>query len=112
VKASDRFQAGPVRATCRCCGRVYDVLNLSLGGFFLAGESHPRIGETMRLELHLPEQGTIPIGATVAWTNEGDDRRAPELPTGFGVRIMTIDMVHKIGLIHYLRHIEGQQRIR
>lgn len=112
MKASDRFQGGPVRATCRCCGRVYDVLNLSLGGFFLAGESHPRIGETMRLEVELPDQAPIPVGATVAWTNEGDDRHAPELPNGFGVRIVTIDMVHKINLIHYLRRIEEQQRIR
>ncbi len=112
MKASDRFQAGPVRATCRCCGRSYDVLNLSLGGFFLSGEAHPRVGETMRLDVVLPDEVTVTVGASVAWTNEGEERRAPELPMGFGVRITNIDMVQKIALIQFLRRIEEQQRIR
>ena len=111
MKASDRFSAGRVQASCMCCGRVYEVLNVSLGGMFLAGESHPRIGETMTIEVTVPERPPFRVSVSVAWTNTGDEPRAPELPTGFGVRIHNIDMVAKISLLQYLRRIE-EQRVR
>ncbi len=111
MKASDRFSAGPVYATCACCGRVYEVLNLSLGGMFLAGECHPRVGDAMTIAVTVPGRPPFRTGVSVAWINSGEDPRAPELPMGFGVRILNIDMVAKIALLQYLRRIE-EQRVR
>jgi hypothetical protein len=111
MKASDRFSAGPVRATCACCGRIYEVLNLSLGGMFLAGESHPRVGHGLTIDVSVPAHPAFRVTVSVAWTNAGEEPRAPELPLGFGVRIQNIDMVAKISLLQYLRRIE-EQRVR
>ncbi len=54
MKASDRFSAGPVQATCTCCGRVYEVLNLSLGGIFIETKRVLRPSTPLTLKLALP----------------------------------------------------------
>lgn len=111
MKSSDRFSSHEIRAVCCCCGRKLDVINVSLGGLFVASEIRPRVGESMTIELRIGTQAPFRIQGQVAWVNEGKTLPAPELPLGYGVRIHEIDMVAKLALLNYLRHV-GDNQVR
>jgi hypothetical protein len=111
VKASDRFSTDRIKVTCTCCGRDLTIVNLSLGGFFVEGQIHPRAGETITLDISLPGHRTFRANGIVAWINPQDRSRAPELPEGFGVRIQHLSLVDKIALINFLREY-GEQKVR
>jgi hypothetical protein len=106
MKGADRFIPSQIHATCCCCGRKVQLLNISLGGYYVAAEVRPRIGESMSIEVDLGTQPPFRIYGQVAWINESAKPRAPELPPGYGVRIMQIDMVAKLALLNYLRRLE------
>jgi hypothetical protein len=65
----------------------------------------------MTISVTCPDRPPFRASVSVAWINAGESPRAPELPLGFGVRILNIDMVAKISLLQYLRRIE-EQRVR
>ena len=112
MKASDRFASGASRATCTCCQTTYAVLNLSVGGFFLASEAPLPAGATLSLALNLAGLPPFTVKVAVAWVNHPEQPRAPELPTGFGVRIVDVSLAAKLVLVQHLRQIEARDRVR
>jgi hypothetical protein len=112
MKASDRFASGAGRATCECCQTTYEVLNLSVGGFFLACAAPLPVGTKLSLTLSLESLPPFLVRVAVAWVNHPETPRAPDLPTGFGVRIVDVGLAAKLALIQRLRQIEGQERVR
>jgi hypothetical protein len=111
MKGSDRFNSAQVRAVCCCCGRTVEVRNLSLGGAFVASEELPRCDESVSLEVSLPGQASFRLLGIVSWVNSPTNKRAPELPAGYGLRFLNIDMVHKLQLIAFLKQRE-EERVR
>jgi Tfp pilus assembly protein PilZ len=109
MKGSDRFAGEELRAVCTCCGRELSVVNLSLGGLFVASDILPRVGEIVTLELILPDKSPVKLQGTVAWTNEGALRRAPELPEGYGIRLVQVDIMTKLALLNYLKQTDSHQ---
>ena len=112
MKANDRYAAHEVVATCRCCGQQYPVLNLSLGGMFLACEHQPRVGEPVTLDVKLPGHPAFKVKGSVAWNNKGDSPRAPELPRGIGIREQQTDLPGKLALLQHLRQHETDKIAR
>lgn len=106
MKSSDRYAAKGVVAICRCCGRQHAVLNLSLGGMFVASDSRPRIGEPVSFDVLLPGHQPFRVAGTVAWVNDRQKPRAPELPEGFGLREQQIDLAGKLAVVQHLREHE------
>ncbi len=111
VKGSDRFASTRVQAVCCCCGRAVEVHNLSIGGAFVASEELPRPDESVALDVSLAGQGPFRLLGIVSWVNAPASKRAPDLPTGYGLRFINIDMVHKLKLIAFLKQCE-EQRVR
>jgi hypothetical protein len=111
MKGSDRFASAQVRAICCCCGREVEVRNLSLGGAFVAAEELPRLNESVTLELSLAGQPPIHLVGIVSWVNAPTNKSAPDLPLGYGLRFVNIDMVHKLKLIAFLQQCE-ERRVR
>jgi hypothetical protein len=109
MKGNDRYRSDGVLASCRCCGKQYEVLNLGLGGMFVASDARPHIGEPVAFDLYLPGEDAFRMVGFVAWNNEKDRSLAPELPQGFGVRAREVDLGGKLALIRHLRRLEAKR---
>jgi hypothetical protein len=105
MKASDRYQAQGVRATCH--GAEVEVLDVSLGGFFVASEMPPRYGSGVEFELSLGGHPPFRVWGTVAWVVSSDDAVAAGRRKGYGVRIQGIGMADKLALVDFLRRGGG-----
>jgi hypothetical protein len=104
MKGSDRFFVDGVG--CLYDGAVMPVANLSVGGFYVASDRPPMRGQVLELQLRLGLRRAFPILGTVTWVNAGESDAAPELPSGFGVKITRIGLQDKIALIDLLRRAE------
>ena len=104
MKGSDRFFVDGV--ACMYDGGLRPVANLSVGGFYVASEHPPMRGQVLELQLRLGNRRTFPVVGTVTWVNSGSDDSAPEMPAGFGVKIVRIGLQDKVALIDLLRRAE------
>src|SRR5216683_6900101 len=59
--------------TCELDGRTLPVVNMSLGGFFAAGEALPPPGQIVEIRLRLPGGISVSGLARVAWVNAPDN---------------------------------------
>jgi hypothetical protein len=109
MKGTDRYRVKGV--SCRIGERQLEIVNLSVGGFFVACTEAPLLpGESLGLELVLPGgRGSVKIMGVVAWLNERVAPRMPALPTGFGVRIARIGFAEKMALLAFLRDVDPAQ---
>jgi len=101
LKSTDRFLIEGV--ACTVHGHVLPVVNLSVGGFFVASTTPPPVGELMELDLSLDARPPFRVTAKVVWVNEAAEPRAAELPRGFGVKITKIALPDKIAIVDFLK---------
>lgn len=100
MKARDRFFVDGV--ACRLEGQVYRVANLGRGGFFAAGTHVPHLGQTLVMDLILPNHGSCRVVGEVSWVN-GATEHWNDLPPGFGVKLTQIDRADRDALEDLLR---------
>jgi hypothetical protein len=98
LRAGDRFHVAGV--TCELGGEVLHVVNLSLGGFYVATERAPIPGQMVATRLHLPGGVTVNAWGRVAWVNEA--HRA--LPPGCGIQATRVSFGDKLAIVTALRH--------
>ncbi|MCL4818132.1 MAG: PilZ domain-containing protein [Vicinamibacteria bacterium] len=101
MKAADRFDIAG--ATCLLQGERWPVLNVSVGGLFVATPHCPMKGQFVDLELELPGREPFTVAGVVSWINDPAAPRAPELPQGFGLRIHRIALADKVALLDLLK---------
>jgi Tfp pilus assembly protein PilZ len=100
MKSRDRLTVDDAR--CMLDGESLPIKNLSLGGFFVATERPLIHGQVVALRVLVADR-EIPVIGKVAWVNEREAPRQPELPGGFGVAITRIDLTDKVALVEILR---------
>jgi hypothetical protein len=103
MKASDRFFVDGVR--CRVFGAEHPVANLSVGGFYVASEQTPILGQILDLEMVLGERPAFRMSGRVTWVKDPGDAQAAELPRGFGIKIIRIDFQDKLAIVDFLKRI-------
>ena len=101
MKATDRFLTSDI--ACLLNGRLMPVLNLSVGGFFVATDDPPAPGQVIGLELRLAKRSPFGILAKVTWINRPDTPKARDLPQGFGVKITRIAFPDKLAILDVLK---------
>jgi hypothetical protein len=101
VRATDRFFVRGVYCTIH--GRRMPVADLSVGGFFVACDDPPLAQPLLELELELSERPPFRLLGQVAWVNAGGERRARDLPAGFGVKIARIAFPDKLAIVDLLK---------
>jgi hypothetical protein len=90
--------------TCELDGRTMPVVNMSLGGFFAAGESLPAPGKIVEIRLNLPGGISVAGLGRVAWVNGADNRVHPRLPPGCGIQNHRISFTDKMAIVAALQH--------
>jgi hypothetical protein len=103
MKASDRFFVDGVR--CRILGTDLPVANLSVGGFYVASEQTPILGQILDLEMVLGERAAFRMSGRVSWVNDPAEPQAAELARGFGIKIVRIDFQDKLAIVDFLKRI-------
>jgi len=101
MKARDRYPLEGV--SCRLDGSTHPVVNLSLGGFFVATPRPLIVGQVVALDLVLGDASQVPIVGRVAWLNPPGKEKDQDLPPGFGVEITRISLPDKLRLVTTLR---------
>jgi Tfp pilus assembly protein PilZ len=100
MKARDRFFVDGV--SCRVNGETYRVANLGTGGFFAASDHPPRLGQTLVMDLILPNRRACRIVGEVSWINAAG-QHPDELPPGFGIRLTRIEPADRDAVEDLLR---------
>ncbi len=100
MRARDRFFVDGV--ACHLEGQLYRVANLGTGGFFAAGNHVPHLGQTLVMDLILPNHGACHVVGEVSWIN-GVTEHWDELPPGFGVKLTRIDRIDRAAIEELLR---------
>ena len=105
MKASDRYPVSDV--TCELSGQKHLVLNLSVGGFFIATDRPPGLGQLVELSMRLPERDPFKVVAKVSWVNLDERGRTRELPIGSGIKITRIEFPDKLAIVDYLKRSQA-----
>jgi len=100
MKGTDRYYLHGV--TCRLQDREVPVANLSVGGFFAATEEPPGIGDVVTVQLRLNDRAPITVQGKVTWINVPDRPRVPELPPGFGLKILRASFADRMEILRIL----------
>ena len=101
MKATDRFLTSDI--ACLLNGVLMPVLNLRVGGFFVATDDPPMPGQVVGLELRLGKRSPFGVLAKVTWINRPKAPTAPDLPQGFGVKITQIAFPDKLAILDLLK---------
>jgi len=101
LKGTDRFVVNDV--ACAFQGTTAPVANLSVGGLFAATQMLPPLGEMMEMDVAIKGRPPFRIMGTVAWINDANPKKAPDLPPGFGFRILRIALPDKVALVDFLK---------
>jgi Tfp pilus assembly protein PilZ len=109
VKPTERYVIEGV--TCRLDGRGLPVANLSISGLFAASERPPLPGQVVKLALELGDRESYEVVGKVTWINDAAAKKAPNLPAGFGVRILQIGLPAKLAIVNALKR-SPQRRVR
>jgi hypothetical protein len=104
VDARDRVIVDGV--TCDLGGETLPVVNLSLGGFFVATERAPIPGQVVATRLRLPDGVVISTAGRVAWVNGVHNRVHQRLPPGCGIQNLKISFEDKLAIVAALRHFK------
>jgi uncharacterized protein (TIGR02266 family) len=80
------------------------TLDLTSGGMFLATENPLEIDTILYVEFILPESGRlIRCQARVAWVNQREAAKKPQLPTGMGVQFLSISRADMDAIQSYIK---------
>ena len=101
MKGTDRFVVDDV--VCAVHGATLKVANLSVGGLFAATRSAPPLGEMLEMDVALKGRAPFRVTGKVAWINEAKEPKAPDLPQGFGFKIIKIALPDKVALLDFLK---------
>ena len=101
MKGTDRFAVDDV--VCAVHGASLKVANLSVGGLFAATPSAPPLGEMLEMDVALKGRPPFRVTGKVAWINEAKEPKAPDLPQGFGFKIVRIALPDKVALLDFLK---------
>ena len=101
MKGTDRFVVDDV--VCAVHGSTLKVANLSVGGLFAATTSAPPLGEMLEMDVTLKGRPPFRVTGKVAWLNEAKEPKAPDLPQGFGFKIVKIALPDKVALLDFLK---------
>jgi hypothetical protein len=101
LKGTDRFVVDNV--VCAVHGATLKVTNISVGGLFAATRSAPPLGELLEMEVALKGRPPFRVLGKVAWINEAKEPKAPDLPQGFGFKIVRIALPDKVALLDFLK---------
>ena len=101
MKGTDRFVVDDV--VCALHGATLKVANLSVGGLFAATPSAPPLGEMVEMDVALTGRAPFRVMGKVAWINEAKEPKAPDLPQGFGFKIVKIALPDKVALVDFLK---------
>lgn len=77
------------------------MLNLSVGGFFVATDRPPVLGQLVELSIKLPDREPFKVVGKVSWVNR--DERTRDLPVGSGIKITKIEFPNKLAIVDYLK---------
>lgn len=103
MKGTDRYRVEGV--VCRLSERPLPVVNLSVGGLFVASETPPPVGQSVTFDVSLPGR-TVALVGQIAWINERVNPRVKALPPGFGIKIVRIAFPDKMALLAFLRETD------
>jgi len=103
MNGTDRYRVRGV--SCRLGDHRVDIVNISVGGMFVACDAPLTKGQGVSLELSLPHRALSIVGQ-VSWTNERNMPKVKDLPPGFGVKIVRMDFVDKMALLGFLREVD------
>lgn len=82
-------------------------VDISAGGLFLHTECPLAVDESLMLLFHLQQQEkSISCNARVAWVNEEENPRKPELPPGVGVQFVDMSLDGIKAIRRFLEHNE------
>jgi Tfp pilus assembly protein PilZ len=101
LKGTDRFVVDDV--ACAFQGVTAPVANLSVGGLFVATVAPPPQGEILEMEVAIKGRPPFRVMGKVAWINEPKEAKAPDLPQGFGFKIVKIALPDKVALLDFLK---------
>jgi hypothetical protein len=88
---------------CTLDGKAHPVINLSVGGFFVATPSPPPQGQVLAAELHLPGRSLAAVLVQVAWVNDVKKPKRERFPSGFGGQFVRISIADQLAIIDALR---------
>jgi hypothetical protein len=107
LKASDRFTVPG--ATARIGAETLPVVNLSTNGIYVASERPPLVGQVIGLELLLDGR-SFPLTGRVTWVKRPGDSVRPEVPAGFGMSLMRVELASKAAILGALKRAEDLDR--
>jgi len=100
MRARDRFFVDGV--SCRVDGVTYRVANLGTGGLFVASDRPPHLGQTLVMDLLLPNRPACRVVGEVSWINAAG-QHPDELPPGFGIRLIRVEPDDREAIAELLR---------
>jgi len=101
LKGTDRFVVDEV--ACAFQGTTVPVANLSVGGLFAVTQVPPPQGEMMEMDVAIKGRPPFRVMGKVAWINDAKAKKAPDLPVGFGFKIVRIALPDKVALVDFLK---------
>lgn len=87
--------------------RVACAYNLSTGGIFIATETPPGVNEQIFVTLTLPPSKTpLQCEGIVTWINYSKTPAYPEIPAGFGVQFMSLNIADLFAIRNFIDNEE------
>ena len=105
MRSTDRFSLEAVE--CALGGHRLPVANLSVGGFYVACEPPPPLGQSVAFELFFADGWRMSAVGRVAWVNGLESAGTSGLPAGCGITITKIAFPDKLAIIDRLRRASG-----
>ena len=90
--------------------RVACAYNLSTGGIFISTETPPKVNEQIHISLILPpSKEALHCEGIVTWINHAKAPAYPDIPPGFGVQFMSLNISDLFAIRNF---IDNQEKIR
>jgi Tfp pilus assembly protein PilZ len=100
MKGNDRYQIPGL--TCTIDGQTMPVVNLSVGGFFVASSEPLTLGRPVTAVLGLRDGMAFEVSAKVVWINGALRPRVAHLPPGFGLKVQRMSFPDRMELLRIL----------
>jgi uncharacterized protein (TIGR02266 family) len=82
-------------------------VDLSSGGLYVKTDFPLEVNENLTLRFTLPDQkGMVSCKARVAWVNQKEKPRKPELPAGMGIQFVELSLEDMKSIRRFLEHNE------
>nr|WP_320114367.1 PilZ domain-containing protein [uncultured Desulfuromonas sp.] len=90
--------------------RVACAYNLSTGGIFISTETPPKVNKQVFISMALPpSKETLHCEGIVTWINHTKNPAYPDIPPGFGVQFMSLNISDLFAIRNF---IDSQEKIR